>query len=724
MHALHQRAEIGAGLAATQLRDQFRRDLDQIHRQHMQHAVLVRRAAIPAQAEAHAMAEQAGAQRMDGFQLQPDLVGVDLDHQRLADLRGAADQVRQPLAVTGIAQRFDRLVDEQRDRARDRQARGRHVQRVVQHPAVEFGQALLFAQQRQQLAGGVGGAIRMVQSQQGLVLGLFAALQRDDGLVVHIQQAQRHGIGDQRQQFVADLRLAGRGLAAASGGCDGCAGGGGHRTGRAAGRVFGIVEHRGGVGEGMAQVGGTDRHFQCHRLLGCVEGVEADRIAQLVGVGLQLQRIGLGIEHQEAGIAITAGHRALAQLPDNELCGILQQLLDRGQAHALAQRRHVLDADEQQAAIALRDIRLHQRLFQPLQHRSAEVQASAAVEWFRARHLGGTLAHRARAPDPVGDGGDQVFGPDRLGQEIVAAGAERLVVFVLVALTGQKHDGRMQEFVTFADQRGQLGAVAIGHVQVHQHQIRLETLHCLHDLEPVLHHFGFHAGIAQDGFGEQALGRIVLDHEDAEARIGRVVQQGFDARDHLVRSLRIEQQCIGAGTACGQARGHGVGPAQHQQPDRVAGTHPRGTQHGADAFQFVLELGIDQDDVGRQRAEHFLQFLGVFQQFQFVAELFQALVELDRQLAAFGQVVDALAGARYQFGFECCGRRWCWRRGWRRGAGCRYRWHFVSGGRWRSGGCADASGCGRNGRFDLACGCRCWWRCRDGCDGCGYGRWR
>ena len=163
-------------------------------------------------------------------------------------------------------------------------------------------------------------------------------------------------------------------------------------------------------------------------------------------------------------------------------------------------------------------------------------------------------------------------------------------------------------------------------------------------------------------------------------------------RDHLVRSLRIEQQRIGAGTACGQA-GHGVGPAQHQQPDRCWHASARYAARRR-CFPVRLELGIDQDDVRRQRRA----LPSVPSAFPAVPVRMdcQALVELDRQLAAFGQVVDALCRRPIPSGSSAAGRR---------GAGA------VAGGAgrmqvsmalrvWRkmaSGGCADVSGCRRNG---------------------------
>ena len=91
-----------------------------------------------------------------------------------------------------------------------------------------------------------------------------------------------------------------------------------------------------------------------------------------------------------------------------------------------------------------------------------------------------------------------MFGADWLGQEIVATGIQGLIVLVDIAFAGQKHDRRVQELIALANQGRQLGAVAIGHVQIHQHQVGAELIHGVQHFEGVADHLGFHAGIAQD----------------------------------------------------------------------------------------------------------------------------------------------------------------------------------------------------------------------------------
>jgi hypothetical protein len=138
-----------------------------------------------------------------------------------------------------------------------------------------------------------------------------------------------------------------------------------------------------------------------------------------------------------------------------------------------------------------------------------------------ARSSRAAAAEVARAAHAVGHGRDQVFRPDRLGQEIVAARVECLEVLFLVLLARQEHDRCRHEGFALADDRSQLHAVAGGHVQIHQDQLGLELVELVERRERVRAHARGHAGLAQDRLGEDRLGAVVFDDQHA-IRIGAV----------------------------------------------------------------------------------------------------------------------------------------------------------------------------------------------------------
>jgi hypothetical protein len=256
------------------------------------------------------------------------------------------------------------------------------------------------------------------------------------------------------------------------------------------------------------------------------------------------------------------------------------------------------------------------------------------------------LAQRARALHPVGDRGNQVLGPDRLGQEVVTADAQCLVMLVLIALAGQEHDRRVQELVPFADQGGEFGAVALRHVEVHQHQIGPEALQRRHHVEGLGDHQRLHPGIAQDRLGEQCLRAVVFHHQDAELLVLRAAGQHLvELAEDLVHALRAHQQCVRPGATRSQAYRHAVLVRDHQQRHARTAAFARAAQGRGDVLERTDEGRIDDHRIGAERAEEFLELPGRVDQFQLMAQGFEPLVQLDRQRAAVGEVVEALRGA-------------------------------------------------------------------------------
>ena len=122
---------------------------------------------------------------------------------------------------------------------------------------------------------------------------------------------------------------------------------------------------------------------------------------------------------------------------------------------------------------------------------------------------------------------------DRLGQEIVAARVQRFEMLVGIVLAGEEHDRRRDERLALADQRGQLHAVDVGHVQIHQDQLGPEAIELVERGQPFGDRERLHAGLAQDRFGEERLRAIVLDDHDAKRMRALGVDQLADARDHV-----------------------------------------------------------------------------------------------------------------------------------------------------------------------------------------------
>ncbi len=126
----------------------------------------------------------------------------------------------------------------------------------------------------------------------------------------------------------------------------------------------------------------------------------------------------------------------------------------------------------------------------------------------------------ACAADAVGHRSDQVARADRLGEEVVGAAVEHFELALRVRVAGQEHDRQQLLTGLLADQRGQADAVQLGHVQIHQDQIRVIVLDRLRHAGGGHLDLRMHPGAVQHALREQGLRAVVFDDEDAVRRIG------------------------------------------------------------------------------------------------------------------------------------------------------------------------------------------------------------
>jgi hypothetical protein len=426
-----------------------------------------------AQAELHAVRDHGFAELAHCRGVHDRVVEAQLHHQRLAGHAGVGDLLAQPFGLAGRGERERRLRHVQAQQLVVLQVLADERQRLLHHPAVDVHDQRASLGHRDDLGGRMQLAVGVAHAQQGLVLRHVAAGDRDHRLVVHHQAVVLERLAHLQQQrgFLHGLGHA-RGLEAAYAALGGA---------RLAGDLLGGIDHRAGFVEAMLEGGDADRHAQPQRMPERGKGRLHHGLAQLHRQRFQRRLVVLVVHHQVAAVAEACrGH--FAQRRAEQPRKVTEQRLKRGQANALAQRAQVLDFDEQQAAFLLAAM---QRLVHLLEHGSAVDQAGGRILVGATRP---PCLDGARTAHPRLHRGNQVSRPDRLGEEVVAAGLDRVELHVVAALAGQEHDRRVQEDVLLADQRGQLDAARAGHVQVHQHQVGAELLHRRHYVERLEHH--------------------------------------------------------------------------------------------------------------------------------------------------------------------------------------------------------------------------------------------
>lgn len=235
-----------------------------------------------------------------------------------------------------------------------------------------------------------------------------------------------------------------------------------------------------------------------------------------------------------------------------------------GVAVALTQAERAGDLDEKQAAglLAL------QRLGEQFHHVTARGQAGFRIAAHADLFASLLQCLLARAADAVGHCGDQMTRADRLGQEIVGAAVEHFELAFRIRVAGQKHDRQQLLTRLLADQGGQADAVQLGHVQVHQDQIRVIVLDRLRHAGGGHFHLGMHAGAVQHALCEQSLRAVVFDDQHAIRRIGR----------NAVVAFACGRLCGGWRRCQRGARSADLGPRLRHRRCRAGHGHRRGNE--------------------------------------------------------------------------------------------------------------------------------------------------
>ena len=462
------------------------------------------------------------------------------------------------------------------------------------------------------------------QAQQGLELFLVAALQRDHGLEQQLEiLGLERGADQVGKRFGAGCDNLGRGTvdpdmaAILRARIDQC--------------TLGRIEHCAGVAQTRVECADAETQRHRQRFAFVFEQLARGAVAQVGCHVRQRLRVALAQQH-EAGVAVAGGEVVGADVRGEERADLVEQGVETGQAHAFADAPGAVELDVEQAAIGRVG---GERGIEPVEHVRAQIQPShriARIARLRAP------PQRSRAAYAIGHRRDQVLGPDRLGQEIVAAGIERLEVLFLVVFAGQEHDRRVDERFALADDRGQFHARTVGHIQVHQDQLGIELAELVERGERIGRSQRAHAGLAQDRLGEDRLRAVVLDDQHAE-RIGRVgVQQFGDAAHDLARLRRQRNETVRTGAHCAQAHGQLRRQGKREQGQAPAQARARSPDHFTDGIERVQKRRVDHDQVRREHRKHFLEFVDAVEQSQLVAGRLDLLVDLAGQRIAVAQV--------------------------------------------------------------------------------------
>ncbi len=280
--------------------------------------------------------------------------------------------------------------------------------------------------------------------------------------------------------------------------------------------AFDRFQRAAGVVEAQAQRcdadGAAHMHgfFFAHR-----EGVGGQPLADLQRLLFQAGFGHVDGQQQEA-VVVQARQRVGLGGAGQAVPGLGHQALVGGIAVTLAQAERAGDLDEEQAAglLAL------QRVGEQVHHVAAGGQAGFRIAAHADLFAGLLQRLLACAADAVGHRSDQVARADRLGEEVVGAAVEHFELALRVRVAGQEHDRQQLLTGLLADQRGQADAVQLGHVQIHQDQIRVIVLDRLRHAGGGHLDLRMHPGAVQHALREQGLRAVVFDDEDAVRRIG------------------------------------------------------------------------------------------------------------------------------------------------------------------------------------------------------------
>ena len=129
------------------------------------------------------------------------------------------------------------------------------------------------------------------------------------------------------------------------------------------------------------------------------------------------------------------------------------------------------------------------------------------------------------------DGGNQVLGVDRFGEEVVAAQAHGMELFADILFRGQVNDGHAVKPVLLADHPGDFHAGAAWHVHVQDDDLGRELFQGMNDLHRVSDDVGNHACLFQHRFHVFGLGPGVIQNQYLVGLDRIAVGVGFNLLD-------------------------------------------------------------------------------------------------------------------------------------------------------------------------------------------------
>ena len=279
------------------------------------------------------------------------------------------------------------MADEQAHRRRIGPALAELRDRAREYRAVDVGHQSVGFGQRQHLARGMHRVVAVGQPQRGLELRFLAAVDRDHGLEREAQAVVGDRLAQQRQQAVVACVLHRRFVH----------GDAVWRAARFAQGFHRMVEQLVGLAAGTGGV--AHRRAQALRRAGDLDGVAADAVAQPPRQAFERWIVRGRGEHREH-VVVEARGGGLADQRGEAAAGLVHQVLEAGEAVAVAQRAGILDFHAQRAAAVggMRGDALHQfRAMQQAGRRMPVVAAAALVGARRARAAPGSAPPRSGA---------------------------------------------------------------------------------------------------------------------------------------------------------------------------------------------------------------------------------------------------------------------------------------------------------------------------------------
>src|SRR5690554_2290381 len=270
-----------------------------------------------------------------------------------------------------------------------------------------------------------------------------------------------------------------------------------------------------------------------------------EALADFVEHVLRIPGGGVGQNHRKLLTAVAADVVGFAQALFQEHGQAAQYAVADGVAVGVVDLLELVNIDHGKGQRLVFLSRPDNFLFQQVQGVGVVVQAGQAV----ANHQ---CQQRTGPATPVVDGRHQVFGVDRLGQEVVAAQAHGLQLLVHVFLGRQVDNRHAVEFVLLADDPGDLGAGSAAQLHVENDDFRRELVQAVDDLHRVGDHVGVHAGAFWHRFHKFRLGPKIVQYQHLVGLVGIAVAVGFDFLDKLARVYGRVKEFLAAAARCPQ----------------------------------------------------------------------------------------------------------------------------------------------------------------------------